>query len=227
MPNLFIVATPIGNLEDITFRAIAVLREADLILCEDTRVTRKLLEKYNIKKPVLSYHEHSNAVKVDRIIDELKKNKNIVLVTDAGTPGISDPGNKLIQEIVRELGDKVNISPIPGASAVISALSVSGFPTDKFVFMGFPPHKKGRETYFKNIAEEEKTVAFYESPHRILKALEQLENYLDKNREMVVCRELTKMFETIYRGNLEKVRKELKNDKIKGEIVVVVRAKDR
>ena len=222
---LYIIATPIGNLEDITFRAIKTLEKVDLILCEDTRVTKKLLEKYKIKKPLLSYHEHSKLSRIEKIIEELKRNKDIALVTDAGTPGISDPGNRLIEEIIKETGDRVEISPIPGASAVISALSISGFPTDKFIFLGFPPHKKGRETYFKNLVKEERTVVFYESPHRILKSLDQLEKYIEKDKKIVICRELTKMFETIYRGNLKEVRESLKNDKIKGEFVVVISSK--
>lgn len=221
---LYIIATPIGNLEDITLRALKILREVDLILCEDTRVTKRLLDKYEINKPTLSYHQHSGLSKVDKIIDELKAGKNLALVSDAGTPGISDPGNKLVEEVVREL-PKVEIVSIPGACAAITALSISGFPTGKFIFLGFPPHKKGRETYFKNLAQEKRTVVFYESTHRILKCLEQLKQYIESDRQIVVCRELTKMFETIYRGTISDVQNQLENGKIKGEFVVVINPK--
>ncbi|NQU83310.1 MAG: 16S rRNA (cytidine(1402)-2'-O)-methyltransferase [Parcubacteria group bacterium] len=225
MSSLYIVATPIGNLEDITLRALRILREVDLILCEDTRVTKRLLDKYEIDKPTLSYHQHSKLSKVEKIIGELQAGKNIALVSDAGTPGISDPGNKLVEEVVDVLGDQVQVIPIPGPCAAISALSASGFPTDKFIFLGFPPHKKGRETFFKNLAEEKRTVVFYESTHRIIKCLEQLGQYLEPNRKIVVCRELTKMFETIYRGTISDVQNQLENDKIKGEFAIVVSPK--
>lgn len=222
MNNLYIIATPIGNLEDITLRALNVLREVDLILCEDTRITKRLLDKYQINKPTLSYHQHSGLQKVNEIINLLKDGKNLALVSDAGTPGISDPGNRLVEEVAKQLPD-TKIIPIPGPCAAIAALSISGFSTDKFVFLGFPPHKKGRETFFKNLAEEKRTVVFYESPHRILKCLNQLEQYLESDRQIVVCRELTKMFETIYRGTIFDVQKQLENDKIKGEFVVVIK----
>ena len=153
MPNIYIVATPIGNLEDITLRALRVLQEVDLVLCEDTRHTKRLLDRYEIKAETMSYHQHSKIAKIDKIIELIKSGKNLALVSDAGTPGISDPGNMLIKHLVESKID-VNIVPIPGPSAVISALSISGFPTDKFVFLGFAPHKKGRQTFFKNIANE-------------------------------------------------------------------------
>ena len=224
MGNLYIVATPIGNLADITFRAVDILKSVDLILCEDTRQTRKLLNNYSITAKTNSYHQHSKISKLDFIIDELKKGRNIAVVSDAGTPGISDPGNKLVEYVVEKL-PAVKIIPIPGVSAVVSALSISGFPTDKFNFLGFVPHKKGREKLFKEIVESKETVAFYESTHRILKTLEQLKSFLNKGRKIVVCRELTKMFETIYRGNVDEVLEALSQDKVKGEFVVVVRGK--
>mgnify|MGYP001603166964 FL=1 len=221
---LHIVATPIGNLEDITLRAINVLSNADLILAEDTRVTRVLLDRYNIKKEILSYHQHSGFKKIDRIIELLKQGKNLALVTDAGTPGINDPGSYLVSEALKAIPD-LKIIPIPGSSAAIAALSISGFPTDEFVFLGFPPHKKGRQTFFKNISEIKSTIVFYESKHRILKAIDNLEK-LSKlgERKMMIARELTKQFETIYRGTLAEIRPRLTDNNLLGEFVVVIEA---
>lgn len=219
---LYIVATPIGNLEDITLRAINVLSNSDLILAEDTRVTKVLLERYNIKKEVLSYHQHSDFKKIDHIIKFLKEGKNLVLVTDAGTPGISDPGSYLISEALKAIPD-LKIVPIPGPNAAITALSISGFPTDEFVFLGFPPHKKGRQTFFKNISEIKSTIVFYESKHRILKALENLEKLSEiGDREMMIARELTKQFETIYRGTLAEIKPRLTDKNLLGEFVIVI-----
>ena len=224
---LYVVATPIGNLKDITLRAIEALKEADFILCEDSRQTIKLLQKYEISKPLVSYFQHSKVAKTDYILEQLEKGKKLALVTDAGTPGISDPGNQLIELIVSRLSD-VQIIPLPGPSALISALSISGFPTDKFIFMGFPPAKKGREKFFKKVAETEYTVAFYESTHRIIKTLEQLNkqlitNNLQQTTKIIVCRELTKKFETIYRGSVDGILDQLNKDKnaLKGEFVVI------
>jgi 16S rRNA (cytidine1402-2'-O)-methyltransferase len=214
---IYIVATPIGNLEDITLRALNILKQVEYILCEDTRVTRKLLDRYEIKnKKLISYHQHSNQKKVDSLIN-LINNNDVALVTDAGTPGISDPGNKLISELV-----DVEIVPIPGASAVTTALSISGLPTDNFIFLGFIPHKKGKQKILKQVWEEKKTVVFYESKHRIIKTLGMLKEFKTKDKKFVVCRELTKKFETIYRGNIEEVLEKVENDKIKGEYVIVV-----
>ncbi len=222
---LSIIATPIGNLEDITLRAINVLSNADLILAEDTRVTRVLLDRYNIKKDVLSYHQHSGFKKIDHILELLKSGKNLALVTDAGTPGISDPGGYLISEALKAIPD-LKIVPIPGPNAAIAALSISGFPADEFVFLGFPPHKKGRQTFFKRISEIESTIVFYESKHRILKTLEQLSSVSKiGDRELVIAREITKQFETIYRGKLEDVSMKLKKDNILGEFVIVINKK--
>lgn len=217
---LYIVATPIGNLSDITIRAIEVLSEIDIVLCEDTRQTQKILNHFNITKPTLSYHQHSKLSKINQIIDLLKQGKKLALVSDAGTPGISDPGNKLISELI-EKGVNVKIVPIPGPSALTTALSISGFATDKFQFLGFPPHKKGRDKFFKNIKEIRGVAVFYESPYRIIKALEQLSDVIG-SRKVVVCRELTKIFESIYRGTCEEVLEQLKSDLIKGEFVIVV-----
>ena len=228
MADLFIVATPIGNLEDISLRAIRVLKEVDIILCEDTRVTRKLLSRYNIETSVLSYHQHSQLKKVNYIVDLLKKGKNLALVSDSGTPGISDPGNKLIEFLIKENID-VSIIPIPGCSALISAASISGFPMDRFTFLGFPPHKKKRNKFFEELLRQlvdlKHPVIFYESPHRIIKTLEEISNKsqeINFNLQVIVCRELTKKFETIYRGTIDEVVKKIKDDKIKGEFTIII-----
>lgn len=214
MGKLYIIATPIGNLEDIGFRAIRILKEVDLILCEDTRVTRKLLEHYNIEKPVESYHQHSKINKIEKIKDFLGQGKNLALVSDSGTPGISDPGNKLIKEVK----DFAEIIPIPGPSAIIALAGVSGFPMDKFVFLGFPPHKKGRQKFFKELSEYKYPVIIYESPYRIVKTLNELKNI--NEFDIVVGRELTKKFETIYRGRVGEIIPKIKQ---KGEFVITVR----
>jgi 16S rRNA (cytidine1402-2'-O)-methyltransferase len=228
MADLFIVATPIGNLEDISLRALRILKEVDIILCEDTRVTRKLLLRYDIKTPVLSYHQHSQFKKVNHIADLLEKGKNLALVSDSGTPGISDPGNKLIDFLVKKDINLI-IVPIPGCSALITAASISGFPMDRFTFLGFPPHKKKRnkffEELFRQLADLKHPVVFYESPHRIIKTLEGVSNKSQKlnlNLQVIVCRELTKKFETIYRGTIDEVIKKIKDDKIKGEFTVII-----
>ena len=225
MNTLYIVATPIGNLKDISLRALEILKEVDLILCEDTRVTKKLLDHYNIRKPTLSYHEHSKLKKVEYIVDLLGEGKNLALVSDAGTPGVSDPGNKLVEEVINSLGDKVAIIPLPGASAVVAAASISGFPMDKFSFLGFPPAKKKRSKFFGEISNSKIPVVFYESPYRIIKTLTELSN-ANKELSVVVCRELTKKFETIYRGDIEDAIKQIKKDETKGEFVVVVGKKN-
>jgi len=224
MGNLFIVATPIGNLKDISPRAIDVLKNVDLILCEDTRVTRKILDYYQIEAKTLSYHHHSGLQKIDYILDILKEGKNLALTSDAGTPGISDPGNILVQKIVETLGGQVKIFPVPGASALTAAASISGFPMDKFLFLGFPPVKKKRIKFFEEVANSKYPVIFYESTYRIIKTLEEL-NFLINDREIVVCRELTKMFETVYRGKIGAVIEEIKKYPIKGEFTIVVKNK--
>ena len=231
MSILYIVATPIGNLKDITFRAIETLKEVDLILCEDTRQTIKLLNHYGISKPLVSYFQHSKISKINYILEQLKQGRKLALVTDAGTPGISDPGGKLIEIILTNLAS-CTIVPIPGPTALIAALSVSGFPTDKFIFMSFSPAKKGREKFFKKVLESEYSVVFYESVHRILKTLGQLNNLLKTQNSLlktkiVVCRELTKKFETIYRGDIDEIISQLNGDKnnLKGEFVVVINSK--
>ena len=224
MPTFYIIATPIGNLGDISKRALRILSEVDLILCEDTRVTKKLLDHYQIKTPTLSYHQHSKLKKVDYILNFLKQNKNLALVSDAGTPGISDPGNKLISAIITSPGLVVKIVPVPGPSAVTAAASISGIPMDKFIFVGFPPTKKKRKKFFEEMINSKYPVIFYESPYRIIKTLEEL-GMMSKELKIVVGRELTKKFETIYRGTIEEVLKQLGKSKVKGEFVVVVKRK--
>ena len=222
MPTLYIIATPIGNLKDITLRALEILQSVDLILCEDTRVTAKLLARYDIQKPLQSYHQHSKLAKVERILEAFEEGKNIALVSDAGTPGISDPGGLLVEAVAEKFGDDVAIMPIPGANAALAALSVSGFPTDRFIFLGFPPHKKGRKTFFDEVAAREETQVFYESKHRVEKALAELVERLG-DRPIIIARELTKQFETIYRGTAGECLAKLQRDKILGEFVVVIR----
>ena len=227
MAILYIVATPIGNLDDVSPRAISALNSSDLILAEDTRVTRVLLSRYGIDKPLISYHQHSKVQKINEVINFLKDSKTLSLVSDAGTPGINDPGNFLIQEILKELPD-LKVIPIPGPNAAITALSISGFPSDKFVFLGFPPHKKGRQTFFKKIGDIEETVVFYESKHRILKALGELKEFSELGeRPVVIARELTKQFETIYRGTVDEVENQINKTKVLGEFVVVIKERRR
>lgn len=221
MAKLFVVATPIGNLADLSERAKNTLATVDAILCEDTRVTGKLLFLIGLKKPLISYHQHSDQRKVEEILSLLEDGKSLALVTDAGTPGISDPGGKLVEAVVARFGSEVVISPIPGPAAVIAALSISGFPADEFLFLGFPPHKKGRQKFFDRVAAAKSTVVFYESTHRILKTIAELGAKINE-RPLVVGRELTKLHETIYRGTAGEVTEQMKNGSIKGEFVVVL-----
>ncbi|MFA4845368.1 MAG: 16S rRNA (cytidine(1402)-2'-O)-methyltransferase [Patescibacteria group bacterium] len=232
MPTLYVIGTPIGNLSDLSERAKTTLAGVDVILCEDTRVTSKLLNTFDIHVPTLSYHQHSGASKTDKIIALLEGGKpggagsglqagNLALVTDAGTPGISDPGGKLIEELIAHFGGRLTITPIPGACALVAALSIAGVPADEFVFLGFPPHKRGRQSFFERIHLTHSTVVFYESTHRILKTLGELHARMPERR-LIVCRELTKMFETIYRGTATEVTAKLESSSIKGEFVIVV-----
>ncbi len=225
MATLYIVATPIGNLGDITTRALQALKDADVIACEDTRHTLKLLNFYKIKRTLTSYHQHSKIQKIEYIIGLLRDGKNVALVSDAGTPAISDPGGILVEKVFNELGNTVSIVPIPGASAVTTLLSVAGIPTDKFLFLGFLPHKKGRSKIFDTIMESDITVCFYESPHRILKTLTSLAEVLSDDRRVIVGRELTKKFETIYRGSIHEVLQQLTEEIIRGEFVVAIESK--
>ncbi len=218
--KLQLIATPIGNLKDISYRAVEALKASDLILCEDTRVTSKLLKNFEISRPLLSYHHHSSRDKIRKIEGFLKEGKVLSLVTDAGTPGISDPGNNLIEELLKSSSD-FKIEPIPGPCALIAGLSISGFPTDKFVFLGFPPHKNKRQKFFQEIAQSKLTTVFYESSHRIRKCLSELKKYLEPKAKIVVCRELTKIYETIYRGTIDEVIEKMKEER--GEFVVIVK----
>jgi len=217
--KLYIIATPIGNLGDLTVRAKETLESVDLVACEDTRHSSILLKHYSINKPRVSFHGHSGQAKVDKIMDYLKNGDDVGLISDAGTPGISDPGYVLIQAALEE---NIEVIPIPGASAVITALCASGLPTDKFLYLGFLPVKKGRQTLFKKIAESEHTVVFYESPHRLRKTLTQLKDHLSPDAKVVVAKELTKIYETYYRGNLDDVLEKIP-EKPKGEYVIMVR----
>lgn len=256
MPTLYIVATPIGNLEDISMRAIRILGEVDFVLCEDTRVSINLLKHYKIATPTISYHQHSDKNKIGRILELLDQGKNLALVTDAGTPGISDPGGLLVAAVLERFGDDVKIESVPGPSAVTAALSISGVSADKFIFLGFPPHKKGRQTFIKKIVESEYPVVVYESKHRIVKFLQELKELASKNVDdivepeeavaggrsfkaykkshksekkinltsVVVCRELSKMHETVYRGDLDGIIEKItahENDQ-RGEFVVII-----
>lgn len=228
MSILRIVATPIGNLEDLTLRALRTLKESDYVLCEDTRVTRKLLNHYEIKTPTISYHQHSGDIKVDKIISLLREGKNLALVTDAGTPGISDPGSKLVSVVRKEFGRDVLIESVPGVAALTAAISISGAGFDRFLFLGFLPNKKGRQTMLREIMASEYPVVLYESKHRIIKLLEELEVVRGKvELEVSVARELTKMYESFYSGTASSVLKEITADpnNLKGEFVVLIKKK--
>ncbi len=220
MGILSIVATPIGNLGDITVRAIESLQSADAIACEDTRVTAKLLARYKIQKPLLVYHARSDRRATDRVLKMLAEDKRIALVTDAGTPGISDPGTELVSR-AREIGAR--IEALPGPSALTTALSIAGVPTNEFLFLGFLPHKKGRQTLFRKISEEDRAVVFYESTHRIEKTLASLAK-VAQEREVVLCRELTKIYEEVLRGTPSELTTLLSENpnKTRGEFVVIV-----
>jgi len=215
---LYIVSTPIGNLEDITYRAVRILSEVDVICAEDTRVTGKLLKHYEIENRMLSYYAHNAKGRIPQVLEMLHNGQHIAVVSDAGTPGISDPSERLVSAAAAE---GIRIIPIPGACAAITALVVSGIPTDRFVFEGFLPKKKGRQTRFKLLAEEERTIVVYESPHRIQKTLEDIVKHMG-NRYIVVLRELTKRYEEIIRGSAVDLVQNLSSRKLKGEIVLLV-----
>lgn len=221
--NLYIVATPIGNLEDITLRALRVLKEVDLIACEDTRVTSKLLSHYSISKPLVSLHQHSGSGQFEKIISKLNDGENVAYVSDAGTPGISDPGNKLVESAICE---NISVVPIPGASALAALVSVAGIDMQQFVFLGFPPHKKGRETFFKKVAKTEMPVVYYDSPHRVIKNLQLLKSLaaMEREKKVIIGREMTKIFEEILRGDISEIVEYFaKNlDKLKGEIALII-----
>ncbi|MFZ2299513.1 MAG: 16S rRNA (cytidine(1402)-2'-O)-methyltransferase [Candidatus Moraniibacteriota bacterium] len=217
--TLYIVATPIGNLSDITLRALETLKAVDAILCEDTRVTGKLLARYEIRKSLVSCHEHTDGRKLEQIVGRLKSGENLAFVTDAGTPGLSDPGNRLVE---LALAAGIVVVPIPGVSALGAIVSVAGIDMREFLFLGFPPHKKGRQTFFKSVAASEMPVIYYESPHRVMKNLELLSEYAPEMK-VVIGRELTKMFEEIIRGTIGEAREHFAAhpDKVKGEFVII------
>jgi 16S rRNA (cytidine1402-2'-O)-methyltransferase len=220
--TLFVVATPIGNLGDISPRAIETLAQADYVLCEDTRVTKRLLENADVTAKLVSFNAQSETKKIDAVINDLLEGKTIALVSDAGTPAISDPGVRLVNAALK---NGVRVSGIPGANAAILALSVSGIPTDSFVFEGFLPQKKGRQKKLKELAEEKRTIVLYESPYRIEKLLNEINEYMP-NRFLAVNRELTKKFEEIVRGTAKEILERTEALKTKGEFVVVIAPKD-
>lgn len=220
--KLYIVSTPIGNLKDITLRAIETLNEVDFILCEDTRVTSILLKQYNIIKQLFSFNAVSEIKKIPSIIERLQSGQSYALVSDAGTPAISDPGIRLVSETVK---NDIQVITIPGATALIAALTISGLPTDSFVFEGFLPQKKGRQKKLKELSEEERTIVLYESSHRIIKLIDELIEYFPE-RYVVVCRELTKKFEETWRGYPAEIKDKLSDKIVKGEFVVVIASLD-
>ncbi len=220
--KLYLVPTPIGNLEDITLRAIRVLKEVDVILAEDTRTSGKLLKHYDINTPMLSHHMHNEHRMVDRIVDRIEAGETFALITDAGTPAISDPGFLLSRACI-ERG--VEILCLPGATAFVPALVNSGFPNEKFVFEGFLPVKKGRQTRLTVLAEETRTIIFYESPHKLVKTLNHFETYFGEDRLVSVSRELTKIYEETRRGTVKEIKEHFTNHPPKGEIVIVLKGK--
>ncbi len=222
--KLSIVATPIGNLKDFTYRAAETLAACDIIACEDTRVTSKLLAAYKIAKPLWAVHEHSKAPRIEKVIDELRRGKHVAYVSDAGTPGVNDPGGKLV---AAAFDAGVTVETIPGPSALTAAISVCGFPMDDFTYLGFAPHKKGRATFFKTVAADPKPTVFFESTHRIQKAIAELETSLDPRRMLFIGRELTKMHESLYRGTIADVKQRLGETSFKGEFVIIVGMKPK
>lgn len=219
--TLYIVPTPIGNLEDITLRALKVLGGVDVIAAEDTRTTKFLLDHYSLHKPLLSFFSHNEQIRVPQILERLKDGSSVALVSDAGTPGISDPAHSIISAALEH---NIKIVPLPGATAFVPALIASGLPTHSFVFEGFLPHKKGRKTALEKLITEERTIVLYESPHRLLKTLNELLEYLG-DRNIAVAREITKKFEEVLRGKVTSVIQELSRRSIKGEFVLVIEGK--
>src|SRR5690554_1053166 len=222
MSKLFIVPTPIGNLEDMTFRAIRVLKEVDLILAEDTRTSAKLMKHFEIPTQMMSHHMHNEHQTVETILQKIKSGQTIALISDAGTPAISDPGFLLTRACVE---NNIEVECLPGATAFVPALVNSGLPNDRFVFEGFLPEKKGRQTRFLALAEETRTMIFYVSPHKLLKTLEEFIQYFGKHRPVSVSRELTKLHEETFRGTAEEALNYFGQKSIKGEIVVIVGGK--
>jgi len=222
MSKLYIVPTPIGNLEDITLRAIRILKEADLILAEDTRTSYKLLRHYDITTPLSSHHIHNEHKSIDKIVMRLQAGETMALISDAGTPAISDPGFLLVRACVE---NDIEVDCLPGATALIPALVNSGLPNDKFHYEGFLPHKKGRHTRLQILAEMEHTIVLYESPHRLLKALKKFIEYFGEERKISISREISKMHEETVRGTIEEVIQVFESRTVKGEIVIVISGK--
>lgn len=216
---LYLVPTPIGNLKDITFRSIEILQSVDVILCEDTRTSSKLLSHYNIQKPVSPYHQHNEHKIVEHLISQMQSGKTFALITDAGTPAISDPAFLLVRECIKQ---NIKVECLPGATAFVPALVNSGLTTNRFIFEGFLPLKKGRQTLLKKLANEERTMIFYESPFRVAKTLQQFVEYFGAERKCCVSRELSKMFEENKRGTVLELSEFYKTNSIKGEVVIVV-----
>ncbi len=221
--RLYLVPSPIGNLGDITYRAVEVLKNADVILCEDTRTSSVLLKHYGIQKPLTPYHQHNEHKVLAHLLEQIQSGKTFALITDAGTPGISDPGFLLVRECVR---NNIPVECLPGATAFVPALIQSGIPANRFVFEGFLPIKKGRQTMMKLLAEEDRTIILYESPHRLVKTLEELAAYLGEDRQAAVCRELTKMFEETRKASLKELAEHYKTAAPKGEIVLIISGKE-
>jgi 16S rRNA (cytidine1402-2'-O)-methyltransferase len=224
MAKLYLVPTPIGNLEDITFRAVRILKEVNLILAEDTRTSGFLLKHYGIENKMMPHHQHNEHKTVAAIAERIERGESVALITDAGTPGISDPGFLLVRECVNK---GIAVECLPGAVAFVPALVNSGLPADRFCFEGFLPHKKGRQTKLQLLQEEERTMIFYESPHRLLKSLQQFAEYFGENRKACVSRELTKLHEENARGELKELIAHFSSKQIKGEIVIVVAGKTK
>jgi 16S rRNA (cytidine1402-2'-O)-methyltransferase len=224
MAKLYLVPTPIGNLEDITFRAIRILKEVDLILAEDTRTSRPLLNHFEIKTPLQAHHLFNEHEQVERVVEEIKFGKSIALITDAGTPGISDPGFLLVRECIK---NEIEVETLPGATAFVPALVNSGLPCERFCFEGFLPHKKGRQTKLEALVEEERTMIFYESPHRLIKTLTSFSEYFGKERRASVSREISKLFEENKRGTLIELINYFNSKTIKGEIVIIVEGREK
>ena len=220
--KLYLIPSPIGNLGDITYRAVATLKAVDSILCEDTRTSQVLLKHYDIQKPLTPYHQHNEHKLLAHLIDKLKSGATLALLTDAGTPGISDPGFLIVRECIKE---NIPVECLPGATAFVPALVQSGIPCNSFVFEGFLPQKKGRQTAIKKLAEEERTIILYESPHRLVKTLKELATHLGTGRQAAVCRELTKLFEETRKDSLENLAIHYEAKPPKGEIVMVVAGK--
>lgn len=216
---LFLIPSPIGNLGDITYRAVEVLKQADCILCEDTRTSGVLVRHYGIQKPLTPYHQHNEHKVTPHLVEQMKEGKTFALITDAGTPGISDPGFLLVRECIR---NEVHVECLPGATAFVPALVQSGIPSNRFAFEGFLPLKKGRQTILRKLAEEERTIILYESPHRLAKSLREFVGYFGAERHAAVCRELTKMFEETRKGTLEELAVHYETHAPKGEIVIVI-----